>query len=252
MKQFLVYLCCGSPENTLSRNHTTGTHFSLVFWKSTHKLSKQHLTSPSEIIKKNKSTTNQKKIPKKPKQKLPNKQKTSQKIQARTLTIPEKCNENTKFLTFVSDMGYQNKSLDKTAIPEEMPCLARPVVSSRPHLSQTPTREWDRKEGNWGVLACRQQQLWGAWEEVTEDGEWDRSQTGTGNSWIKCLFFPLRMTKHWNRAPGQLWNLHNLRVFKISLGRPWANWSSSRLIWLWARGWSRCCPRSLTLNNSAI
>lgn len=90
MKQFVVYLCCGSPENTLSRNHTTGTHLSLVFWKSTHKISEQYLISPPKIIKKKPATSNQKKTNKKPKQKLPNKQKTSPKIQARTLKIPEK------------------------------------------------------------------------------------------------------------------------------------------------------------------
>lgn len=115
-----------------------------------------------------------------------------------------------------------------------------------------PTRKWDRKEGSWGCLVWRQQQLWGTWEEVTEDGEWDRSQTGTGNSWLKRPFFPSEDDKALEQSPRAAIKPSALGVFKISLARPWANWSSSRLIWLWAWGWSGCCPRSLTLNNSAI
>lgn len=89
MKQFVVYLCCGSPENTLSRNHTTGTHLSLVFWKSTHKISEQYLISPPKIIKKKKSTSNQKKN-------QINKQKTQTKTPKQTKNLTKNPSKNFK------------------------------------------------------------------------------------------------------------------------------------------------------------
>lgn len=154
MKQFVVYLCCGSPENTLSRNHTTGTHLSLVFWKSTHKISEQYLISPPKIIKKNQQHPTRKKQTNKQKTqtKTPKQTKNLTKNPSKNFKNSRKNNENTKFLTFVSDRGYQNKSLDKTAIPEEFPCLARAVLSSRPHFPQTPRGNGTERKEIGGVL----------------------------------------------------------------------------------------------------
>lgn len=119
-------------------------------------------------------------------------------------------------MTFVSDMGSQNKSLAKTAIPEEVSAWQGQFCPADPTSHRPPQGmgQEGRKLGLFGLEAAAALGYLGGGDW---GWGWDRSQARTGNSWLKSPFFPLRVTQHLRRAPGQLWDL---QLWGCS-GSPW-------------------------------